>query len=89
MRYGTSTPEALVERAAQHGQPVLALTDRDGLYGAVRFVQAATAAGIAPSSGSTWRWGRTRRSGAADGLGRPMARTGRHGGRQRDRPAAA
>ena len=47
MRYGTATPEALVERAAQHGQPVLALTDRDGLYGAVRFVVAATAAGIA------------------------------------------
>ena len=46
MRYGTATPEALVERAAQHRQPILALTDRDGLYGAVRFVQAATAAGI-------------------------------------------
>jgi error-prone DNA polymerase len=51
MRYGTSTPAALVERAAQHGQPVLGLTDRDGLYGAVRFVQAATAAGIAPVLG--------------------------------------
>ena len=51
MRYGTSTPAALVERAVQHGQPILALTDRDGLYGAVRFVQAATAAGIAPVLG--------------------------------------
>jgi len=51
MRYGTATPEALVERAAQHRQPVLALTDRDGLYGAVRFVRAATAAGIAPVLG--------------------------------------
>ncbi|MEP6854903.1 MAG: PHP domain-containing protein [Pedococcus sp.] len=51
MRYGTSTPEALVERAAQHRQPILALTDRDGLYGAVRFVQAATAAGISPVLG--------------------------------------
>src|SRR6478736_10508 len=51
MRYGNSTPEALVERAAQHRQPILALTDRDGLYGAVRFVQAATAAGIAPVLG--------------------------------------
>ncbi len=51
MRYGTSTPAALVERAAEHGQPVLALTDRDGLYGAVKFVQAATAAGIAPVLG--------------------------------------
>ena len=51
MRYGTSTPAALVERAAEHGQPALALTDRDGLYGAVKFVQAATAAGIAPVLG--------------------------------------
>ena len=51
MRYGTAQPEALVERAAQHRQPILALTDRDGLYGAVRFVQAATAAGIAPVLG--------------------------------------
>ncbi|SER92506.1 DNA polymerase III, alpha subunit [Pedococcus cremeus] len=51
MRYGTATPAALVERAAQHDQPVLALTDRDGLYGAIRFVQAATAAGIAPVLG--------------------------------------
>ena len=51
MRYGASTPEALVERAAQYGQPALALTDRDGLYGAVRFVRAATAAGITPVLG--------------------------------------
>lgn len=51
MRYGTSTPAALVERAAQHGQPVLGLTDRDGLYGAIRFVQEAVAAGIAPVLG--------------------------------------
>ncbi|NNM45209.1 DNA polymerase III subunit alpha [Knoellia koreensis] len=51
MRYGTATPEALVERAAQQRQPVLALTDRDGLYGAVRFVRAATAAGISPVLG--------------------------------------
>ncbi|WP_270889141.1 DNA polymerase III subunit alpha [Pedococcus sp. 5OH_020] len=51
MRYGTATPESLVERAAQHRQPILALTDRDGLYGAIRFVQAATAAGIVPVLG--------------------------------------
>ena len=47
MRYGSATPQSLVERAAQYGQPALALTDRDGLYGAVRFVQAAARAGIA------------------------------------------
>ena len=46
MRYGAATPEALVERAAQYGQPAIALTDRDGLYGAIRFVQAASRAGL-------------------------------------------
>ncbi|MGE9808045.1 DNA polymerase III subunit alpha [Janibacter sp. G1551] len=46
MRYGTARPEALVARAAELGQPLLGLTDRDGLYGAVRFVRAAAAAGI-------------------------------------------
>ena len=46
MRYGAAQPEALVERAAQYGQPAIALTDRDGLYGAVRFVQAAAKAGL-------------------------------------------
>ncbi|NLW99619.1 MAG: DNA polymerase III subunit alpha [Actinomycetales bacterium] len=51
MRYGASMPQDLVERAAQHGQSALALTDRDGLYGAVRFTAAAAKAGIAPVLG--------------------------------------
>ncbi len=51
LRYGASTPAALVERASALGQPALALTDRDGLYGAVRFVQACDEAGIAPVLG--------------------------------------
>jgi error-prone DNA polymerase len=51
LRYGASTPAALVERASALGQPALALTDRDGLYGAVRFVQACDQAGIAPVLG--------------------------------------
>jgi error-prone DNA polymerase len=51
LRYGASTPASLVERAAALGQPALALTDRDGLYGAVRFVQACDEAGIAPVLG--------------------------------------
>ena len=51
LRHGTTQPEALVARAAELGQPALALTDRDGLYGAVRFVRAATAAGVAPVLG--------------------------------------
>ena len=51
LRYGASTPATLVERASALGQPALALTDRDGLYGAVRFVQACDEAGIAPVLG--------------------------------------
>ena len=48
---GASTPEALVERAAALGYPALALLDRDGVYGAPRFHQAATAAGLKPIIG--------------------------------------
>ncbi|MFC7492114.1 MULTISPECIES: DNA polymerase III subunit alpha [unclassified Knoellia] len=51
MRFGASTPEDLVERAAADGQPALALTDRDGLYGAVRFAMACRRAGIDPILG--------------------------------------
>jgi error-prone DNA polymerase len=38
---GSSHPEELVEAAAALGFTALALTDRDGLYGAVRFARAA------------------------------------------------
>ena len=51
LRHGASSPAALVERAAALGQDSLALTDRDGLYGAVRFVLACRDAGIAPILG--------------------------------------
>jgi len=51
MRYGASMPEELVERAVAHGQGALALTDRDGLYGAVQFATACGRAGIDPVLG--------------------------------------
>ena len=51
MRYGASSPATLVARAADHGMDALALTDRDGVYGAVRFVTACAAAGIRPLLG--------------------------------------
>jgi error-prone DNA polymerase len=51
LRYGASHPQQLVDRAAAHGMQALALTDRDGLYGAVKFVLAAQRAGIAPVLG--------------------------------------
>jgi error-prone DNA polymerase len=51
LRHGASTPQTLVERAAELGQPALALTDRDALYGAVRFVRACQRTGVAPILG--------------------------------------
>ena len=48
---GASLPEKIVERAAALGYPSLALLDRDGVYGAPRFHQAARAAGIRPIIG--------------------------------------
>jgi error-prone DNA polymerase len=51
LRYGASHPDALVERAAEHGMDTLALTDRDGTYGAVKFVRAARRAGVRPVLG--------------------------------------
>src|ERR1700759_418577 len=46
LRYGTATPAALAARAASLGMSALALTDRDGLYGAFKHVQACADAGI-------------------------------------------
>ncbi len=43
---GASSPAALVERAVELKMPALALTDHDGLYGAMRFWQAARAHGL-------------------------------------------
>jgi error-prone DNA polymerase len=40
---GASPPDRLLKRAAELNMPALALTDHHGLYGAVRFMQAATA----------------------------------------------
>jgi error-prone DNA polymerase len=52
LRFGTATPAALVARAAELGMPALALTDRDGLYGAFKHVQACAEAGIKPILGA-------------------------------------
>ncbi|MFJ8674545.1 PHP domain-containing protein [Streptomyces sp. NPDC093589] len=52
LRYGASPPEPLAERAAERGMDALALTDRDGLSGAVRFAKAAAGAGVRPLFGT-------------------------------------
>ncbi|MDQ3735005.1 MAG: DNA polymerase III subunit alpha, partial [Actinomycetota bacterium] len=51
LRYGANHPSELVERAAEHGMSSLALTDRDGLSGAVKFAVACREAGIRPIFG--------------------------------------
>ena len=52
LRYGAAHPEQLVARAVEQGQEALALTDRDGAYGAVVFAQACAQAGISPILGA-------------------------------------
>jgi len=49
---GASSPEALVKQAAALGYPALALTDHQGLYGIVRFWQAAREQGLKPIVGA-------------------------------------
>ena len=46
LQYGASHPHVLVERAVEQEMDTLALTDRDGTYGAVKFVRAATMPGM-------------------------------------------
>jgi error-prone DNA polymerase len=51
LRHGASAPRILAERAAEHGMSALALTDRDGVYGAVRFAKACRDVGVRPILG--------------------------------------
>ncbi|WP_182885728.1 DNA polymerase III subunit alpha [Microbispora sp. H10885] len=51
LRYGTAFPDALVRRAAEQGTDTLALTDRDGLYGAIKHVRACHERGVRPIAG--------------------------------------
>jgi len=49
---GASLPEEMVGRAVELGYRALAITDHDGLYGAMEFAQLAHAAGIQPITGA-------------------------------------
>src|SRR2546425_38858 len=49
---GASHPEELVARARDLEMPALAITDRNGFYGAVKFFGAAQRAGIQPIIGT-------------------------------------
>ena len=49
---GASMPEELALRAAELGYEALAITDHDGLHGAMEFARTARALGIAPITGA-------------------------------------
>lgn len=51
LRYGVASPDEIVEHAVAEEMPAVALIDRDGLYGAVRFANACMAADISPIIG--------------------------------------
>jgi error-prone DNA polymerase len=80
LRYGVASPAALAERAAELGMPALALTDRDGLYGAVKHAVACAARRVKPILGADmalregdrapgWQAPTRRSSGGPDRLG--------------------
>src|SRR3979409_2137180 len=50
---GGSHPAELAFRASEIGMPALAITDRGGVYGAVRFLQACRKVGVKPLIGTT------------------------------------
>ncbi len=49
---GASLPEEMIGRAQELGYQALAVTDHDGIYGAMEFAKAADAAGIFPITGA-------------------------------------
>jgi error-prone DNA polymerase len=53
LKEGAFQPEALARRAAELGMPSVALADRDGLYGAARFVDACEREGVRPILGAS------------------------------------
>ncbi len=63
---GASTPEELVEEAARLGLRAIALTDHDGLYGVVRFAEAARELGMATVFGAELSLSDTARTDAPD-----------------------
>jgi error-prone DNA polymerase len=64
---GASHPEELVEEAVRLGLEALALTDHDGVYGVVRFAEAARAHGLPTLFGAELSLGLTRaQNGVAD-----------------------
>ncbi|WP_280390053.1 PHP domain-containing protein, partial [Nocardia wallacei] len=83
---GASQPEELVEEAVRLGLEALALTDHDGLYGVVRFAEAAAEWGLPTIFGAELSLSdpvvadSEPRAGAPDPGGAPRGGGGRGGG---------
>ncbi len=70
---GASHPEELAEEAARLGLEALALTDHDGMYGVVRFAEAASAIGLPTIFGAELSLGLTKpQNGVPDPEGRHL-----------------
>src|SRR5438128_2417380 len=70
---GASHPEELVEEAVRLGLDALAVTDHDGMYGVVRFAEAAKALGVPTVFGAELTLGLTKpQNGVADPEGRHL-----------------
>ena len=63
---GAGSPEELVEEAARLDLRAIALTDHDGLYGVVRFAEAAADLGVRTVFGAELSLGGTARAGVPD-----------------------
>ena len=67
---GASHPEELVEQAARLGLDAIALTDHDGMYGVVRFAEAAKELGVHTAYGAELSFGLPApQNGVADPVG--------------------
>ena len=87
LKEGAFTPEQLVSRAAELHMPAVVITDRDGLYGAARFVKACEHEGVQPLLGASLTIrgpGATPEDGTAEG---PPRRSGLASGRRPARRA--
>ena len=65
LKDGAFSPEDLARRAAELGMPAVAMTDRDGLYGAARFADACRQEGVKPILGARLTLDYGRRGGPA------------------------
>ena len=82
MQYAASHPHVLAEHAAELEMDALALTDRNGVYGSVRFAKACARVGIRPILGVDLAW--TEHAAVVDPAGSVRRRGPARGGAFRD-----